>query len=182
MTTINLYQNQEDVQRKNSARVANGGFFFSLGILVLTLVALLGIKIYEGSINSQNLALQSSIKAQNTSLAGVSSLQRILDMQARLSQIKTNLQIKNSSVGQLKMTNVLDQLGSAMSSGTVVSSYSYDDSGKIKVIFSANDFNDVARQILNFKKSTYFSNVAFNSDTQGKDGIVSNMTMEVKNN
>lgn len=180
MTTINLYQNQDEAQRKISAR-ANGGFFFSLGILVLTLVAFFGIKIYVARLNDQNNALTDKINAQNKSLVGENTLQRILDMQNRITQIKNNLQIKGGQVGKLKMTDVLSHLGADVSPAAVISSYSYSD-GKVKVSFTANNFNDIAQQILNFKKSTYFSNAVLGTVVRSEKNISADMTMDAPTN
>lgn len=179
MTTINLYQNQEEQQQKNSARAANSGFFFSLGILVLTLAALFVMKFYVANLVDSNKKLAEEVKQQNENLSGVNSLQRILEMQTRLAQIKTNLDIKDSAVRKLKMTDVLDSLERDLSSGVVVTEYSFDDN-KVKVAFAANNFNDAARQILNFKKSTYFTDVALGSVVRGEKNIQSEVTMSVK--
>ncbi|EKD58510.1 MAG: hypothetical protein ACD_56C00110G0003 [uncultured bacterium] len=180
MTTINLYQNQEDAQKKLSSRTANGGFFFSLSILVLTVAGLFGLKFYIASIVKQNQVLAESVTKQNESLAGVNSLQRILDMQARLSEIKKNLEIKDGKVQQLKMTEVLDSLGKNMSSGVVVTSYSYSgEDGKVNVSFESKNFNDAARQILNFKKSEYFSGASLSGISRAEEGVTATMVMNI---
>ena len=179
MTTINLYQNPEERQQKISARTANSGFFFSLGILICTILAFVGLKFYVSTIAKQNDVMLNEINQQNTTLAGVSNLQHVLDMQARLAQIKGNLQIKNEAVGKLKITDVLNHLGTDLSSDVTISSYSYTD-GEIKVAFVSNDFNGIARQISNFKKSTYFSNANLVDVVRGQKNITADMTMEIK--
>lgn len=182
MTTINLYQNKEQDKKRISSRTANGGFWFSIAILALTLISLFSIRIYIASLVKQNEALTASVAQQNQGLAGVNSLQRILDMQTRLAEISKGLEIKDKQVGQLKMTQILDGLEKDMNSGVAVTSYSYDEaSGEVKVSFNARNFNDAARQILNFKKSEYFSEVDLGEITRDEKGINTEVSMKFKN-
>ena len=79
------------------------------------------------------------------------------------------------------MTQVLDGLEKDLSSGVVVSSYSYDrESGSVTVTFESKNFNDTARQILNFKKSTYFSDALLGNVARAEKGVTSDMSMTVK--
>lgn len=180
MTTINLYQNQEEVQKKVSDRTANGGFFFSLGILALTIMSVFGIKFYVASVVEQNLALVAEVQAKSDSLVGINSLQRILDMQTRIIEINKNLEVKEGKVEQLGMTEVLDNVEKSMSSGVVITKYAYNSEGKsVNVSFQSGNFNDTARQILNFKKSSYFSNVALANVSRAENGVSAEMSMRI---
>lgn len=178
MTTINLYQNQEGEEKRISQR-ANGGFIFSLSILIVTLLALVGVKLWSAMLAKNNAALEDTIKNQSNGLAEVNSLQKVLDTQTRVNSIKSVLQIKNNAVGKTKMTDVLDHLGAEMSSGAVVTSYTFEQ-GKIKVKVSANNFSDAARQLLNFKKSSYFANANLISIERGETSINSEIEMTLK--
>lgn len=179
MTTINLYQDQQEAQRKLLSTSGNGGLFISLGILVLTFLVLGGLKFSVYTLEKESVALEQSAKAENTSLAGFGELDRIADLQARLEQIKSNLQVKNNVVTRMQMNDVLDRLGSDLSSGIVITSYKFD-SGKIKVSFKAGNFNDASRQILNFKKSSNFSDVNLTSISRDETGVKSDVEMSIK--
>lgn len=182
MTTINLYQNKEQDKARISSRTANGGFWFSIAILGLTIISLFAIRFYIANLVKQNEALAVEVTQQNQGLAGVNSLQRILDMQTRLSEISKNLEIKNNQVGKLRMTQILDGMEKDMNSGVFVSSYSYDgESGIVKITFSARNFNDAARQILNFKKSEFFSDVNLGAISRDDEGINTEVSMKLKN-
>lgn len=181
MTTINLQQNQEQNKQKISARTANGGFWFSLAILVLTVLALFGIRFYIASVVAQNKTLTDTAAQQNKNLAGENTLQRILDMQTRLAEINKNLSIKDNVVGKLVMTEVLDNLEKDMNSGVVVSSFMYDrDSNSVKVSFDAHNYNDSGRQILNFKKSEYFKDASLGQISRSEKGVNADVDMQLK--
>lgn len=181
MTTINLYQNQEETQRKISARTANSGFWFSLAILILTLIALFGIRMYVASLVKNNEMLLSNIASENKRLAGVDSLQRVIDMQTRLLEINKNLAIKDGTVNKMEMTEILDEVEKNMNSGAVIASYTYNsEANDIDVSFQTHNFNDSARQILNFKKSEYFNDVALENISRNEKNITAEMIMKIK--
>lgn len=181
MTTINLYQNQEEAQRKNSSNSSNGGFFFSLSILILTILAIFGMRMYVASIVKQNKILAEKVLQQNQSLAGVNSLQRILDLQTRMNQISENLEIRNGEVQQVWKTKILDHMAGELSSGVVVSSFSLDGDS-VKIGFNVKNYNEAARQVLNFKKSSYFSDIELVDMKRDANGISVTMTMNAVKN
>lgn len=158
MTTINLYQSQQATEKKNGSGSGNGGLFFSIGILVVTLLVLGGLKFAVSNLNQKNQTLEEDVKSESKSLAGLSELNRIVDLQTRLEKIKDNLQVEDGNAKITQMTEVLDHLGGDLGKGVVVSAYEYN-AGNIKVTFSGNSFNEVSRQILDFKKSNYFKDV-----------------------
>jgi hypothetical protein len=181
MTTINLYQNQQEEQKKISSRAANSGLFFSLGILAITILALVGLKVAVSFLNKENEAVTATIQKEKDSMTGLSNLEQVVDMQTRLKEIKNNLQIKNNQVSRTQMTQVLDRMGAEVNAGIVIVSYKYEDSGKkVTLTFEANNFSDVARQILNFKDSTYFTNVKLISVLRGEKTISCDIEMSVK--
>ncbi len=178
MTTINLYQSQEE-KKGISSRAANGGFLFSLSMLIVTLLALGGLKIAASVITKNSSALAETIKIESEGLTGFGDLEQIVDLQSRLEQIKNNLNIKNGKVSLVQMTDVLDHLGAELSSNVTVSEYILKD-GKITVTIDTNNFNDAARQIQNFKKSTYFTNVELKRISRGKLAINTEIEMSIK--
>ena len=68
MTTINLYQNQEDSQKKKSLLTLNKGFIFSLGIITLALLILGGLKVTAAVIAGRNQSSDQEIQKEKDSL------------------------------------------------------------------------------------------------------------------
>jgi len=179
MTTINLYQNQAAIQKKKSPVALNKGLIFSLGIIALALLILGGIKMTVSVFTARNQAAVRDIQKEKENLAGLGSLELIIDIQTRLSQIKDNLKIKNNKISRIEMTQILDHLGMDLQAGVGVSSYEYKD-GKINATFVANNFNDAARQILNFKKSDYFTEVNLIKIGRSEKGVEGSVEMSTK--
>lgn len=179
MTTINLHQNQQNNQSNFSGKISNNGFIFSLIILAVTLLVLVGVKLYVPFMENRISALDDTISVEKNKLVGLKSLEQVIDMQNRLKEIKTNLQITNNAVTRLEMTKIFDNLGGDLNKGVVVSEFNYDPE-KITVSFEASNFNDLAKQILNFKKSSYFADVNVLSVSRGEKNIVCTVAMNVK--
>ena len=177
MTTINLYQNKEENERKVSLQSANSGFFFSLGILIITLLVLFGLKFYIPILESENNALAQSIADENAKLVGLKDLEHIVDTQNRLSEIKDNLKVSNSEVTRTEMTQILDKLSLDINKNIVISDYGYGENN-VTVSFVANNFNDASKQIFNFKKSSYFKDVVVSSIS--RDGNTVSCKIEMK--
>ena len=181
MTTINLYQNQKKEQKGFSYMAASSGLVFSLSILVITILALIGLKFAVSLLSNQSESLATTIQKEKESMIGLSSLEQIVDMQTRLKQIKNILQIKNSQVSRIQMTQTLDQMGTEVNAGIVVASYKYEkDNNKITLTFNANNFSDAARQILSFKDSDSFTNVTLTKISRGEKAISCDIEMNLK--
>lgn len=178
MTTINLYQNPEETE-KRKALTSNGGLFFSLGILLLTILTIFGLNFFIKIAVEKNADLAAQIEEQNQSLTKVNSLQRIVDLQTRITKIKNNLVIKGDSVSQQKMTDVLDRLGADLRSDVYVSVFSLEN-GKVKVSFVAENYESAAGQILNFKKSENFANAVLEGINRSEKNLSVEMAMDVK--
>lgn len=166
MTTINLHQTEQTEQTK----VGNGGLFLALGILICTLLVLAGFKIAASTLQKQNQTLLTQIEAEKSSLIAMNNVKQVADMQARLAQIKNNLQIKNGKVSLMPMTQILGYVGDSInSSGVFLGSYKYEEGNKIQLTINAVSFSDAAKQIFNLKNSKYFSNVSLaDINSEGK--------------
>ncbi|NTW27200.1 MAG: PilN domain-containing protein [Candidatus Moranbacteria bacterium] len=180
MTTINLHQNQQEPKTPFLAKSGNGGFIFSILILVATLAALVGIRWYVPSEEKKNEVLAATIVKEDAKIVELKSLEQIIDMQKRLSEIKSNLQLsEDGTVNKLEITNVLNALGSDLSTGVVVADFKYSPD-KINVSFNAGNFSDAAKQILNFKKSTFFTNVELVTIIRKENVVICDVAMKVK--
>ena len=177
MTTINLYQNEQVAQKKGS----KSGLFFTLGIFIFTLLVLAGFKIAVGMLQKQNETLAGQISTENKSLIGLSNIAQVIDMQARLKEIKNNLQINNSNVSRIPMTQILEHVGDSIdSTGVFLTSYKYEEGNKISLTLNANSFSDAAKQVFNFKNSKYFSNVSLNKIGRGEKYVTLDVDMSLK--
>jgi hypothetical protein len=177
MTTINLYQNEQSEQKSTS----KGGLFFTLGIFICTLLVLVGLKIAVGVIQKQNETLKTQIDTEGKSLVGLSNIEQVADMQARLAQIKDNLQINNGQVSRVPMTQILGYVGDSIdSTGVFLTSYKYEEGNKISLSLNTSSFSDAAKQIFNFKNSKYFSDVSLDKITRGEKYITLDVSMSLK--
>lgn len=179
MTTINLHQSQQENSTSFSANTENKGFIFSLGILVATLLIFAGLKLYVPYAERKSEALADTVVIENDKLVGLKSLEQVVDMQKRLTEIKSNLQLKDGKVNRLEMTKLLDYLASDMNPSVVVSDFKYSGDN-VTVSFNANSFDDLAKQILNFKKSDHFSEVGLSSMIRNERVISAVVAMKIK--
>lgn len=150
-----------------------------MGIIVLTAVVLVCVKLAIPIVEERNSRVLDEIKTENNSLAQESKIDLVFDVQTRLNQIKKNLQIKNNEVSRPEMTDVLSNLATDSIAGVAVSLYKFENN-KVTATFNATNFNDIAKQILNFKKSAYFKNANVISVGRGKEeGVTCIVEMDI---
>ncbi|HEX8974148.1 MAG TPA: PilN domain-containing protein [Patescibacteria group bacterium] len=176
MTTINLYQPSEEDREKVSARRANSGFIFSIGILVAVLLLLGGLNVWASVRAQQSQKLLDQVTSENSGLVSQNNIEGVIDAQYRLDIIKANL--KDQTSGNIE--EALNRLASTMVSGVFVSSYSYKSNHTLDVTVNANNFVDISRQILNFKQSEYFTNVSVGNITRGEKQITADLKVTLK--
>lgn len=180
MTTINLYQSPEMSEKEMSLKKVNSGLIFSV-LIILASVVLVGLlKLSVSYLNQKNDAVKEEVKNEEKNLVGVGKLELVVDMQGRLESIKNNLQIKNDEVQKADMVKILDNFQTDLNTSSLVTSYKYNE-GKIIASFNANNFNDIARQIQNFKKSSSFTNVSILNIKRVDSGISCEVEMGLKN-
>lgn len=179
MTTINLYQNQNEEEKRFTLFTGNKGFIFSIGIVVLTILILVGLKATIPFLEKRNQNSLAAVQKESDSLVGLNNVDLVVDMQTRLEHIKNNLQIKNGNVLRPELTKALSGLEKDSVAGVAVSKYEYAGDGAA-VTFVAGNFSDIARQILNFKKSAYFTDVNVTNVGREEKGIVCTVEMGIK--
>ena len=178
MTTINLYQSQQE-KPSFTQKNTRSGFIFSLGILIITLLSLAGLKIAVYLLEQRNEKEAEVIKNESSSLAGGGNIDKIIDMQTRIDLIKNNLVIKDKSVNVLRMSTVLDDFGSELNPSVAVSAYKFE-AGKISAKFDSANYYNIAQQILNFKKSDHYTGINVKSVNRGEKGITCEVEMILK--
>jgi hypothetical protein len=158
MANINLSSlSQEEKKPEGLAKSALVGLF---AILILILAAWGGLFLYkkyylEKKISETQVSYDSHLK-QLTS----DDSKKVIDFQRRLEVSKTLLaQGRN-------LPDDLSQVESLMVPNAYITSYSYDDANKeISLNCIGDNFNTMAKQILSFKNSAYFSQVIAGSST-----------------
>ena len=162
-------------------RDGKGGLIFTLGILIFTLLLLAGFKIAVSMIQKQNQTLVTQIGDEKKSLIGSNNIEQVADMQARIKEIKNNLQISDGKVLRVPMTQILGYVGNSIdSTGIFLTSYKYEEDNKISITLNASSFSDAAKQIFNLKNSKYFSNVSLDKIARGEKYITLDVSMSVK--
>ncbi|HPN54752.1 MAG TPA: hypothetical protein PLB52_02360 [Candidatus Moranbacteria bacterium] len=161
MTNINLYQDDQEIKKRLAANTKffSGGVFFSLMLVVLTLLVFVGLKIYVSQVEKNNAIVLKEIENQRNSIIKLDELGEVIDVQKRLQNIKDNLKIVNGEITSVQVANVLDNFEKDINNTVVVSSFNYDDSGKIEISFESNSYSEISRQIMNFKNSKNLRNV-----------------------
>lgn len=181
MTTINLYQEQEKKKSSFFKGSKNSVLLLSLGVLLIVILVFIGLKIAVYSFEKQNEKLEDVIKNEKAEMARLSNLEQVFDMQMRLKEIKSNLKVENNQVSRTQMVQVLNKMEGEINNGIVVTTYKYEnDKNKVSLTFNANNFNDVAQQILGFKESDYFSNVNLTKISRGEKAISCVVEMNIK--
>ncbi|HBP01359.1 MAG: hypothetical protein UY41_C0013G0010 [Candidatus Moranbacteria bacterium GW2011_GWE1_49_15] len=167
MTNINLYQaSTEKTQEQKRAMVADGGFIWSLGILLLVLLSYGGLKVVSGNFEKRIESVKAETESENQTFAG-SDLDRIADFQLRTDEAVRSISSKSDING------IFVSLEDAVVKGVSVNSFSYKGEGSLKVdmMMTASDFPTVAKQILSLKESGSFSNVSVSGMQREENGI-----------
>lgn len=179
MTTINLRQEQKEKESHFSPAGGNGGVIFSLGILIFTLLVLMLLKMYVPFAQKNSDALTVAVADENQKLVGLKSLEQVVDMQKRLTEIKSNLEIADGKINRLEMTKVLDQISGDLNPNVVLTNFKFDKE-IVELTINVPNFGDVAKQLLNFKKSEYFTNVGVSSMSNSEGAVTCVIAMGIK--
>jgi Tfp pilus assembly protein PilN len=144
----------------NLVTVEKKGNVFTPGTLKMFFVLLLVVVLYGGLffygsyLNKKTISLKAQYADKHNMFMG-SDTKKVMDFQNRLI-------ISQTLIGKSRdIDKDLDAVRAAISSGTYLDSYGYDDAaGTITLNCFANNYDTIAKQILSFKSSTYFSNVS----------------------
>lgn len=154
MTNINLSQSVQPkrvVSGKSS--VIDKGTLISLVVLILTGLAVGGVKMYSQDIQDKIAAVGVSIASEEQKINS-EDVMRIADFQNRRDKVEENINSKT------RANDVLDKVNSALMTKSYITSFDYKSQSKAVALEVVSDgIKDVAKQTLNFKKSPYFNNV-----------------------
>jgi len=143
-------------ERKAEAEsFGSSGLLWLLFFLIVTALLYAGIVTYKKVTVSSIEKITAQYAQEKESIVNGSNVVKVLDFQYRIDTSKELL---------TKEKNIADDFveleKDMITPGVYVSSYTYDQvAGTIELECATENYNDVARQILSFKKSPYFSNV-----------------------
>jgi len=182
MTTINLYQDDQEIKKRLAAnsKFFSGGVFFSLAIVALIFLVLIGLKVYVSQVEKNNVKMNNDAQKQENDLINLEGLGQVVDVQTRLQHIKNNLKITDGEVSRIQMVDVLDNFEKDINKNIVVSSLKYDENRKIQVTFESNSYSDISRQIMSFKNSDNFKNVTLAKISRNEKAISCDVEMFLK--
>lgn len=154
MTNINLSQS---IQPKKVAGVKNRaidrGTLISLAVLILTGLAVGGVKMYLQDTDNKVMSIEDSIISEKQKING-DDVNRIADFQNRRDKVEMNIDTKT------KINGVLDKINGALMTDSYVTNFNYNNEAKVVTLDVVSDnIEDVAKQTLNFKKSPSFASV-----------------------
>lgn len=173
MTTINLYQEgqQQEENKKNS--MISGSFVFSIALLVLVMLVYGGVKLFSNSFDKKNKAILADIEVQKNGIAGEKELVAVVDFQERMDKIKKTV------ASRVDAKTIIQNVALEMVGGVRLTDYTYTDK-LISLNFSADNYQLVAREILNFKKSENFTGVGLVSINRAEKAVVFKLEMNRK--
>lgn len=149
--------------QSGSERMLDKGFYMSIGILVITLLAYGGMKFFNMKMSNDIEIAEAQAKEIEGSLTK-DKLDNAIDFQQRLENISDNLKARNEA------NVILQEVAKSVVPGARIVSYE-DGSSGISLTMSADNFFTIAKQILSFKKAATFSDVTV-SNAQRIDGGV----------
>jgi hypothetical protein len=178
MTNINLYQSSTETKNeKKKMTLLDSGFFWSLAMLLIVIIAFAGLKFVSNNLKNKSVLLENEIIQGNATFAG-SDLNRIVDFKARLDESMKNISSK------LDTGNVFSAVESSIVRGVYVVSFSLDnkDNGLAAITLDlvARDFSLAAKQILSFKENDSFENVSVIETSRDEDGVAFKIMADIK--
>jgi hypothetical protein len=170
MTTINLSQSSQQKINAQKVEPVDKGVYISIAILVVTLLVFGGLKTGTTVMASKQKNVNDQINAESSNLAN-QEVERVSDFTERLNKIDQNIAAKKDP------DEILRQVGQGIVQGAMVNSFeNTPDSLVLKV--SADNFQTAAKQVLSFKKISYFKSVKVNEISRDTDGRIL-VTMEI---
>lgn len=157
MANINLYQNPDDLLKKSKKNDFFGGtLFWSVGVLLVTLLIFLGLKLTNDNFRKTNEGLNKHVEEMTGSFSG-GDVDRVVDFVDRVDFIDKNISAK------VNIVDILRAIEKDMVKGVKMIAYDYeiDVDGNVKsgMTFESDDFLKVAKQVLSFKNEDIFKDV-----------------------
>lgn len=165
MSNINLFKSVEEKEKETSSvKMKKGGFLLPFSFLLLVLLVYVGLLAYSKVVRKGAEGVQEQISAETKSLSE-KDINRVADFKERLDDI-----IKENKVKSYP-NDFFDQFQALVIQGAQADSIDYlSDSATVDI--ACDNFSTVAKQILSFKGSEFFSDTKVGSITRDQDGKV----------
>lgn len=140
-------------QRKEKGNVGwrrwfGKGFFFLVGITVLTVALWGGLSLYERSLTSQITAKSAQLESVRSDMPQ-DTINRVADFQFRIDAIAANLKRREASGSPADFLGVIENV---VAPGVKLTSYSYDTrKGTIEIDGESDSFRAVVQQMVALK-------------------------------
>ena len=172
MTTINLHQNKREEMVGGIGKV-NSSLAISIVIVVILSLAWGSLKVGAFFINKKNTEVLGQISAESVGLSGKKNIDEVIDLQERIKLIKGNI------TNHADANEVMSKIAGASIPGVTFTSYSSTDK-KILVSFKAANFNDISKQIFNFKQADFITGVNVSNIVRDEQGVKSSVEISLK--
>lgn len=161
MANINLSTDQLK-QYDQKSFSAQTGLIIGVSILLIVVVLCAGLTLWRNNLNKKIAAAEDSYNIKRTALMSGRNLD-VIDFQNRIMLAKDLVKQRNAAV------DTLQNIEKNLVAGVYLTSYKVDKETKmIELECVADNFDSIAKQILGFKSSEYFPDVAI------KDAGISN--------
>jgi nitrate reductase NapAB chaperone NapD len=178
MTPINLHQEQQfDENSPKKTRMVSTGIIIGSLVVIITLAVWGVCSFLSDSYKKKNDILKLEIDKQKNALASGEQIDKIADFKKRTTEIENNLSAKEKE----SIKNILQDVSANMLSGTILESYAYNNKGEIVLVINSDNFQTIAKQVMQFKSFQKFSEVVI-SDMKRAESVISfNIAMKYKN-
>ncbi|MDP1884592.1 MAG: PilN domain-containing protein [Candidatus Moranbacteria bacterium] len=165
MVNINLSTNQAAPQDNRGSASAKGGILVVEIILLAIAVISGGLMLWVNNIDNKVAATEAAYDEKIAVLMANARNKDIVDFQNRLSLTDELVDRKNLTL------DVLQEVERGLVSGVYITAYEADKEAKtLKLECVADNYEAVARQVLSFKSSSYFSEVAVKNTSVSNEG------------
>jgi len=167
MSNINLYQDEQASEKSVQAGIFGNGLIIGAVIFVIVLVCYGGLKVYLRDLDQKITDSRAEeISGRNTLKSGDVNLAASFGQRLDMLEVGKEVFVKNDPAG------VFQAVQNVMIQGVVASQIGFQEK-TLNVSFVADNFEVLAKQILNFKKNSAFQSVEVKSSTKGENGKVS---------
>lgn len=171
MVNINLKIDPSE-EKKNISPVTAGMVLG--GILLLLLIAYGGLLFYKSRLDMQAATINGEYGAKLESFKA-GNAKNVFDFQNRLNNV---VKLSDEKEKTADMLSIIEQ---TMVPDLYVDSLEYDKAkGEIKLSLNAKNYNGMAKQLLKFKNSGYFSDIQVVSSQVTEKGVKFPVTLVIK--
>jgi len=160
MANINLVTEPE----KQKSKIAEGGLAIITLVFVLIMLLYAGLVFYNKTLTGKISNVKAQYESKYQEMVSGESTKTVLDFNNRITISKESLKQEKNMVEDLA------QIEKSIISGVFLDSYEYDQKGNaITLNCMGDNYNKVAKQIVNFKSNEYFPNVTSGETTLDKE-------------